>query len=194
MAEAVEDLKSSKIIGFDTETRPSFFSRGKQNKICLIQLSSSTHVYLFRLNILKRCPQGIIDIMRSEEILKVGFSLGGDFSGLRKIGIKETKNFVDVQTFVEKKKFQKGMGLLRVYGACFELRLDKTKSVTCSDWEAPTLSERQINYAALDAEACVQIYNYITSPDFSPEKSHYLRVVNVPDKRKVLDKGKRRNR
>lgn len=118
--------------------------------------------------------------MGSRDILKIGFSLGGDFHSLREIGVRKIDNFVDIQVLAAKKGFQKGMGLLRVYGACFELRLDKAKSITCSDWEVPELSQRQLEYAALDAEACVQVYNYLNSAEFHPNESRYYRLVEVP--------------
>ena len=185
---------SSKIIGFDTETRPSFYSRGKPNKVALIQLSSSTRAYLFRINKLGKCPKEISDIMGSRNILKIGFSLAGDFRCLREIGIAKVENFVDIQVFAQKKGFQKGMGLLTVYGACFERRLDKAKSITCSDWEAPYLRQRQMEYAALDAEACVQIYNYLTSAEFTPSKSRYFRENEVPCSSKACPKTKKRQK
>ena len=46
---AIEILSKEKVVGFDTETRPSF-TRGVAHKIALLQLSTHKYGYLFRLN------------------------------------------------------------------------------------------------------------------------------------------------
>ncbi|MBO5729207.1 MAG: 3'-5' exonuclease domain-containing protein 2, partial [Paludibacteraceae bacterium] len=48
VAAAIDDLKQCPLIGFDTETRPSF-RRGESNTISLLQLATDRRAYLFRL-------------------------------------------------------------------------------------------------------------------------------------------------
>ena len=49
VAGAVRALRQAPIVGFDTETRPSF-KRGEMHKVSLMQLSTLTHCFLFRLS------------------------------------------------------------------------------------------------------------------------------------------------
>ena len=46
---ALKILNNEKVIGFDTETKPSF-KKGVNNQVALLQLSSRNHAFLFRLN------------------------------------------------------------------------------------------------------------------------------------------------
>ena len=46
---ALADLGKHTLVGFDTETKPSF-KKGCLNKVALMQLSTDTHNYLIRLN------------------------------------------------------------------------------------------------------------------------------------------------
>ncbi|MDR1544394.1 MAG: 3'-5' exonuclease domain-containing protein 2, partial [Prevotellaceae bacterium] len=69
---AVKDLYKSAFVGFDTETKPSF-TRGKINKIALLQLSTEKKCYLFRLQLIGK-SQVIKEFLESSEILKIGLS------------------------------------------------------------------------------------------------------------------------
>ena len=52
---AVEYLLSRPILGFDTETRPSF-RRGHVNEVALMQVSDERICFLFRLNLIGMLP------------------------------------------------------------------------------------------------------------------------------------------
>ena len=96
---ALHFLSNQKIVGFDTETRPSF-RKGKRYNVSLIQISTINHCFLFRINKL-----GFINELKSffedENIIKVGLSLKDDFAVLRKIAEFQPKGFIDLQAFVK---------------------------------------------------------------------------------------------
>ena len=48
-AEALAQLRKHHVVGFDTETKPSF-RKGRTNTVSLIQISTDSHCYLFRIN------------------------------------------------------------------------------------------------------------------------------------------------
>lgn len=166
---AVEELRSADIIGFDTETRPSF-KKGQSYKMALIQLCTSKKCYLFRTNLIG-FPKELISLLEDPNLLKVGLSIHDDFHNLRKLTKFEPASFIDLQSFVKEYKIADN-SLSRLYAILFGKRISKSQRL--SNWETPQLTEAQKNYAALDAYACISIYNYLKSDKFDPLKSDYL--------------------
>ena len=76
IAEACKVLAAEPVIGFDTETRPSF-RPGVTFRVSLLQLSTPTVCYLFRLN---RIPlaKPILQLLESKQVLKIGADVAGD--------------------------------------------------------------------------------------------------------------------
>lgn len=175
ISEAVSALGGEKVIGFDTETRPSF-RRGEHYTVSLLQLSSATDSYLFRLNRIG-LPSDIRALLENEDILKIGVSIHDDFLNLHKKFKFEPKSFIDLQTYVKKFGIDDN-SLSRIYGILFDKRISKGQRL--SNWEAPALTQHQKEYAALDALACVTIYNYLRTNGFDYRTSKYHREIIDP--------------
>ncbi len=173
-AEAVRVLSSSEIIGFDTETKPSF-RRGEHNNVALLQLSTLEQAFLFRLNHIG-LPQEVTELLESESILKIGVSIHDDFLNLHKKFKLEPKGFIDLQNFVKDYGIADN-SLSRIYGILFGKRISKGQRLT--NWEAPTLTSHQQEYAALDALACLNIYNYLREGNFDYKTSKYYREFDA---------------
>lgn len=173
--EAVEYLKKSKALGFDTETKPSF-KRGEHHTVSLLQLSDTRRCFLFRLNSLG-LPEEVKQILEDEKILKVGLSIHDDFLNLHKIFKFEPRGFVELQTFVKDYNIADN-SLSRIYAILFDKRISKGQRL--SNWEAENLSEHQKQYAALDAQACLNIYNHLTKKGFDYLQSKYYREFDEP--------------
>ncbi|MDE7108374.1 MAG: 3'-5' exonuclease domain-containing protein 2 [Muribaculaceae bacterium] len=169
--EAVNVLRQETIIGFDTETRPSF-RKGHLNKVALVQLSTHTRCYLFRINLIG-LVQPLIDILEDESILKIGLSTHDDFHNLNKLQIIQPAGFVELQNYVKEFRIADN-SLAKIYAILFGLRVSKGQRLT--NWEAETLTSAQQHYAALDAKACIQIFEFLKSGAFVPEDSPYLTV------------------
>lgn len=176
LEDAIQDLKKKKIIGFDTETRPSF-KKGVQYEVALIQLSSPEICYLFRTNVIG-FPQEIIDIIQDPEITKVGLSIHDDFHSLRKVTEIDPQGFIDLQQYVKEFKIADN-SLSRVYGILFGERISKGQRLT--NWESVELTPAQQSYAALDAYACLRIYEYLKEGKFNPIESEYLTLPPSSD-------------
>lgn len=172
LEDAINFLKKAKIIGFDTETRPSF-KKGLCYNVALIQLATPECCYLFRTNLIGY-PKELIEILENPDILKVGLSIHDDFHSLRKVTELEPQGFIDLQSFVKEFKISDN-SLSRVYGILFDKRISKGQRLT--NWEASELSEAQQVYAALDASACIQIYEYLKAGKFDPKTSKYLTLL-----------------
>lgn len=177
ISDAIDALRSADILGFDTETRPSF-KKGASYNVSLMQISTRDTCYLFRLNLIG-VPDALRDLLEDENVLKIGLSLHDDFHNLNKICSINPAGFIDLQHFVKDWMIVDN-SLSRIYGIIFGQRISKGQRLT--NWQAQTLTESQQTYAALDALACIHIYETLTHGDFDPLKSKYLtRVVDLPE-------------
>lgn len=147
-------LRKFSALGFDTETRPAF-RKGAMNKIALIQLATDDTCFLFRINLIG-LPNCLSDILIEPSIKKIGLSLKDDFSAIFKIKALALQNFVDLQNLVKEYGIE-DIGLQRIYGILFDKKISKGQRL--SNWEIDILSDAQKAYAALDAWACLKIYN-----------------------------------
>lgn len=153
---AVSYLLRQKILGFDTETRPSF-RKGKMHQVSLLQVATHDTCFLFRLNRIG-ITDSLIRLLEDRDITKVGLSLHDD---LRMLGLR--KRFVP-GTFVELQKEVKDIGikdlsLQKIYANLFGRKISKNQQL--SNWEADILSDAQRKYAATDAWACIMIHEEI---------------------------------
>lgn len=151
---AVEYLSKYSRVGFDTETRPSF-KKGQRFKISLMQISTEDTCFLFRLNYIN-IPPSLENLLKSEEILKIGLSLRDDFGAIRKRSNITPAHFLDLQDYVSAFGIEDA-SLQKIYAILFGKKISKGQRLT--NWDADVLTEPQQKYAALDAWACLRIYN-----------------------------------
>lgn len=171
---AIHFINNQSIVGFDTETRPSF-RKGKSNNVSLVQISTLNHSFLFRINKL-----GFIDELKSllenPNITKIGLSLKDDFNVLHKIAQFTPQGFIELQSFVKKYNIT-DCSLQKIYAIIFNERISKSQRL--SNWEANILSPSQQNYASIDAWACLRIYKYLLEGNFLPQKSKYCHTEKI---------------
>ena len=155
---AIAYLSKFKTVGIDTESKPSF-KKGRQNKIALLQISTSECCFLFRLNIMGFTPE-MATFLEDENITKVGLSLKDDFLMLHGISAFTPKGFVDIQSIVG----NYGIGeksLQKIYAILFGKKISKSQRL--SNWEADVLTDAQKRYASTDAWATLKIYEKLLS-------------------------------
>ena len=152
---AVAYLMNQQIVGVDTETRPSF-KRGQTHKVALMQISTQDTCFLFRLNKIGM-PESLQNFLVNDT-LKIGLSLKDDFQVIRrrKDVHAEEGNWIELQDYVSRFGIE-DRSLHKLYANLFGEKISKAQRL--SNWEAESLSEAQMKYAATDAWACVQIYN-----------------------------------
>jgi len=151
---AVDYLMNCPCVGFDTETRPSF-KKGQRFKISLMQIATIDTCFLFRLNLID-IPESLEKFIETDEVQKIGLSLRDDFGAIRKRTEVEPGNFLDLQHYVKDFGIADA-SLQKIYAILFGKKISKGQRLT--NWEAESLTEPQQRYAALDAWACLQIYN-----------------------------------
>ena len=147
-------IKEQKILGFDTETKPSF-KKGKVNPVSLLQLTSATQAFLIRINKIG-LPKEIVDILIDNNIEKIGLAIKDDIKILKKIAGFEPTGFVDLQDYVGDFGIE-ARSLKKITAIVLDKRISKSQQVT--NWENEDLTEAQQVYAATDAWACLQVYN-----------------------------------
>lgn len=165
---AIKALYKEEVVGFDTETRPSF-RKGKIYNAALMQISTEDRCFLFRLNKIGICTE-LKDFLESPDVLKVGLSLHDDFTVLRRTTHLEPQGFIDLQQMVHDYDIR-DISLQKIYAIVFCERISKSQRLT--NWEADKLTVQQQSYAALDAWACLRLYKYFQSGAFDPLASPY---------------------
>uniref|UniRef100_UPI004055E1FC 3'-5' exonuclease n=1 Tax=Alistipes sp. TaxID=1872444 RepID=UPI004055E1FC len=163
VAIACQELSQEPIIGFDTETRPSF-KAGTHYRVSLLQLSTPKRCYLFRL-CRTALDRSLLKLMEDPAILKVGAAVSGDLNGLKELRHFREKGFVDLQSIIgewgiEEKSVRKMSALV--------LGKRVSKAQRLSNWEASSLTPQQQMYAATDAWVCLKIYQRLCH---TPKKS-----------------------
>ncbi len=151
---ACKYLSRFDMLGFDTETRPSF-QAGVSNPVALIQLSTTECCFLFRLCRM-RFDKSIIRLLTDRNIAKVGVDVTGDIRNLQKIRRFKAAGFVELQKEVEAFGIE-DKSLRKI--AAIVLGQYVSKAQRLSNWEARSLTPAQVNYAATDAWVCLEIYD-----------------------------------
>ncbi len=163
---ACRDLLSVPIIGFDTETRPSF-KAGVSYKVSLLQLSTPTTCYLFRLNKIP-LDREILRVLESTSTIKVGADVAGDMRSLNGLRRFKERGFVDLQHIAWEWGVEE-LSLRKLSAIILGYKISKAQRL--SNWEAATLTQQQQGYAATDAWSCIEIYNRLmNSPKLTPER------------------------
>lgn len=152
---AVDYLLSQPVLGFDTETKPSFQRGRGMNKVALLQVSTADTCFLFRLNHIGM-PPAVLRLLTDKTVVKVGLSWHDDLMQLRRRKDFTPGTFVELQKEVHRMGID-DMSLQKLFANIFGMKISKSQRLT--NWEADNLSEGQQIYAATDAWACVMLYN-----------------------------------
>lgn len=156
IAAACKLLAEQPVIGFDTETRPSF-RPGVTFRVSLLQLSTPKVCFLFRLNKIP-LAKPILQLLEDKKVLKIGADVAGDLRSLRQIRHFRDGGFVDLQSIAS----EWGIGeksLRKLSAIVLGQRVSKAQRL--SNWEATTLTDKQQLYAATDAWVCIRIYEQL---------------------------------
>jgi len=152
------ELERQQILGFDTETRPSF-KKGNINQVALLQLSTGKKAYLFKLKQIG-LPKKLARLLRNPQIIKAGVAIHDDIKALQKLSYFEAAGFIELQTFVKKFGIE-NFSLKKLSGIVLNFRISKSQQL--SNWENQNLTKEQQIYAATDAWVGFEIYKNLVS-------------------------------
>lgn len=181
--EACLELQRHTMIGFDTETRPSFRA-GVSYKVALLQLSTEDVCYLFRLSQI-RLSNSIIKILGSKQIIKVGADVTGDIRSLHALRHFHADGFVDLQVEASRWGIEE-KSLRKLSAIVLGERVSKAQRL--SNWEATILTEQQQEYAATDAWVCTRILRTLES---SERVAGERTIISMMPPKETKDDGKR---
>ena len=172
---AVRYLRRQTVLGFDTETRPTFSPEQHSNGTAILQLSGKEKAFLFRVQKLG-LPKQLASIMASSTIIKVGAATKDDVKGLQAIAAFKSRSFVDLQSMVWEYGIR-DKSVKKMAAIILGVKISKAQQL--SNWEAEHLSESQLKYAATDAWICREMYlkllasekNPLTEEELHPERA-----------------------
>ncbi|MCK4922187.1 MAG: 3'-5' exonuclease domain-containing protein 2 [Bacteroidales bacterium] len=152
--DCIKQIRKSSIIGFDTESRPSF-KKNQNFGVSLIQIATENEVFLFRIN-LTGFQQSIIKLFENPSILKVGVSIHDDIARLKQLKNFNAKGFIELQQLTDEYGIHCN-SLKKLTAIVLGFRVSKAQQL--SNWEATKLSDAQARYASTDAWVGLEIYN-----------------------------------
>lgn len=151
--QAATEMAQQHILGFDTETRPSF-KRGVTHKTALLQLSSTNKAWLIRLNKIG-LPNCIVKILEDTNIVKAGVAIRDDIKGLQRWHQFVPGSFVELQNMALEHGIE-DFSLKKLAAHIMGIKISKRQRL--SNWEAKMLLTSQQNYAATDAWVGLECY------------------------------------
>jgi len=162
-----QELKSCAVLGFDSESKPTFKVGEVSTGPHLIQLATLDKAYLFQMN------DSIWDFLKpifvNRDQIKVGFGLKNDAHLFRKKGI-ELNSVIELSKCFKAFGLNNPVGLKNAMALLFQLNFPKSKRISTSNWASKKLSPAQIDYAAADAYAPVLVFEELLRRDLLPRE------------------------
>lgn len=155
-ASASAAIKAAGIVGFDTESKPTFSVGEVSGGPHVVQFALHAEAYLFQVHRDEGLPF-LLELLHSAEVIKVGFGLKSDSGQIfKKLGVK-FGGVVDLNVVFSMQGYRKEMGARAAVGLIFKQRFAKSKKITTTDWSQRELTQQQILYAANDAYAALKV-------------------------------------
>jgi ribonuclease D len=162
-ASAAAEIKAAGIVGFDTESKPTFVTGDVSEGPHVVQFALHDKAYLFQLHRAEGLPF-LLELLQSEQLIKVGFGLKSDRGHIfAKLGV-HFGAVVDLNTVFNMDGYHKEMGVRAAVGLVFRRRFAKARHVTTSNWSQPRLTPQQMLYAANDAYAALKVLEALDLP------------------------------
>lgn len=162
-ASAAAEIKAAGVVGFDTESKPTFVTGDVSEGPHVVQFALHDKAYLFQTHHADAHPF-LIELLQSASLLKVGFGLRSDSRHIhRKFGV-DFRGVVDLNTVFSMDGYHKEMGVRAAVALVFSQRFPKSKRVTTSNWSQPRLTSQQMLYAANDAYAALKVLEALDRP------------------------------
>jgi ribonuclease D len=155
-ASATAGIEAAGIVGFDTESKPTFVTGDVSEGPHVVQFALHDKAYLFQLHQADGLPF-LIELLQSEQLIKVGFGLKSDRGHIfAKLGV-HFNAVVDLNTVFSMAGYHREMGVRAAVGLVLKQRFAKSRHVTTSNWSQRQLTPQQMLYAANDAYAALKV-------------------------------------
>ncbi|MES2413315.1 MAG: 3'-5' exonuclease [Pseudomonadota bacterium] len=162
-AQALKDLAGHTVLGFDTESKPTFQKNEASDGPHIVQLSALDRAWIFQLTD-AHCRRAVGVLLESPAVIKAGFGLGDDRRRIiHKLGV-DLQGVLELNVVFRERGYRKDMGVRGAVAVLFNKRFIKSKKASTSNWANEKLSEAQIVYAANDAWAALRVYRALGLP------------------------------
>jgi RNA polymerase sigma factor for flagellar operon FliA len=153
---ALAALLASDVLGFDTESKPTFVKDEVSTGPHLIQLATDNEAWLFPVRG-GLAPEGVREVLESPRVLKVGFGLRDDLRRLETRLAIQCANVIDLAVALRQER-RADVGAKTAVARFFGQRMRKSKKTSTTNWSNSRLTERQLLYAANDAHVALRVY------------------------------------
>ena len=178
-------LLAADAIGFDTESKPTFTKGETSTGPHLIQFSTDHKAYLFQIGSSISAPMREVlqAVLEAPALLKVGFGLSDDVKRLHaKLAIRAA-GVVDLSVALRTPGQRNDLGAKTAVAKFFGQKLQKSKKISTTNWALPRLNEKQILYAADDAQVALRVYRHFIA---AGNKLPPMKAVKLPRPPKPL--------
>ncbi len=156
--QAAAEINAAGIVGFDTESKPTFAKGEVSEGPHVVQFSTLQRAYIFQLHH-KECWPIVAQLLQAKTVQKVGFSLGSDHGQiLAKLGVK-VENVLDLVTAFKLRGYRGTTGVKTAVAIVFAQYFRKSKRISTTNWSMPKLNDSQLLYAANDAYAAIKVFD-----------------------------------
>ena len=154
---AEQALASVAVLGFDTESKPTFVRGEVSDGPHVAQFATADAAWVFQLRDAE-CLRVTAALLESATVRKVGFGLSGDLRQLRQRFGVEPRAVLDLDTVFRERGWRKEVGVKAAIAILFGQRFVKSKKLSTTNWAQPHLGPAQLAYAANDAWAAIKVY------------------------------------
>lgn len=155
---AATALLAAGVVGFDTESKPTFAKNEVSTGPHLVQFATRETAWLFQLH-RTDCNEVLGALIGSEALRKVGFGLSSDLSLIRQKLKVEPRAVHDIDDEFRRRGYRRSVGVKTAVALVFGQRFAKSRKATTSNWASHRLSEAQLRYAANDAYASIRVFD-----------------------------------
>ena len=166
---AMQMLETCAVLGFDTESKPTFVKDEVSTGPHIVQFSTLRKAYIFQLHDPECCAL-VSELLVTRHIAKVGFGLAGDNVQIKRTLGVTPQNVLDLNEVFKAQGYVKELGVRGAVAVMFKLRFLKSKKATTSNWANRQLTESQLIYSANDAWAAIKVFDALgplPSPPYS---------------------------
>jgi ribonuclease D len=156
--DALTELAAARVLGFDTESKPTFLKNEVSEGPHEVQLATLEQAWLFQLHDME-CRAVVAGLLAQAGVVKAGFGLGDDRRRIvTKLGV-EPADVLELNTVFRERGWRKDMGVKAAVAVLFNRRFIKSRKATTSNWANPRLTDAQLVYAANDAYAAIRVFH-----------------------------------
>ena len=157
-ADAAAALRASRVVGFDTESKPTFAKNEVSGGPHVIQFATRDQAWLFQLH-RSEFHDTLAMLLGDAALTKAGFGLSSDLSLIRQRFGVEPQGVLDLDSEFRRRGYRRSVGVKTAVALVFERRFVKSRKATTSNWANRQLTDAQLRYAANDAYASIRVFD-----------------------------------